>query len=66
MSVRDQSKVPSGYLWKKEDRNGKPYLGGVISLGIFGEVPIVIFEEEPQEGRTGGPDYVIRNATHER
>jgi len=63
--IRDQRKVPSGYLWEKEDKSGNKYLAGVISIGIFGEVPIVIFKEE-KKATEASPDYVIRNATDNR
>lgn len=64
--VRDQTKVPAGYLWKKTDRNGEEYLSGVISLGIFGEIPIVVFREGKKDNSDKGPDFVIRNATENR
>ena len=59
--VRDH-RFPVGHLWKKEDRNGKSYLAGVLSLGILGEIPIVVFEESSKD-RDGGADYTIRMAS---
>lgn len=60
--IRDQKKVAVGYLWKKTDSKGKPYIAGTISLGVFGEIPIVIFEEENKTSENA-PDYLIRSAT---
>lgn len=63
--LRDQSKVPCGYLWEKTDRQGRKYLAGVISFGIQGEIPIVVFKED-QKTNENAPDYVIRNATSDK
>lgn len=60
--LRDQTKVPVGYLWKKTDANGETYYAGVVSFGIQGEVPIVVFREKHEE-RDGKPDLVIRLAS---
>jgi len=60
--LRDQTKVPVGFLWIKKDRQGKEYLAGPLSIGVFGEVPIVIFREE-NKTNDKAPDYVIRLAT---
>lgn len=60
--LRDQTKIPIGYLWVKRDKQGKEYLAGPISLGLFGEVPIVIFKEETKLTDRAA-DYVIRMAT---
>ena len=60
--IRDQKRVPVGFLWVKKDKQGREFLGGVISLGIFGELPIVIFKEDRKENDKA-PDYVIRSAT---
>jgi len=60
--IRDQKKVPIGYLWVKKDKQGREFLGGVISLGIFGEIPIVVFKED-QKANDKAADYVIRSAT---
>jgi hypothetical protein len=64
--LRDQSKVPCGYFWEKTDKDGKPYWAGVISRGIDGEIPVVIFKEDPKEKKPGAPDFVMRNVTNER
>lgn len=61
--VRDQQRVPVGHFWNKTDREGKKFIAGVVSLGIFGEIPVVIFEEEKIPGRENAPDYVMRTAT---
>lgn len=63
--IRDQQKVPSGYLWEKEDKGGKTYWAGVISIGVFGEIPIVVFKED-RKTNEAAPDYVIRNATERK
>jgi len=63
--VRDQKKVPIGHLWIKKDRQNREYLAGVVSLGLFGEVPIVIFKEDKKDNEKA-PDYVIRSATENR
>lgn len=60
--IRDQQRIPVGHFWKKTDRSGRPYIAGVVSLGIHGEIPVVIFEEEKPEGRENAPDYVMRTA----
>lgn len=65
MALRDQNKIPCGYLWEKTDRAGKKYLAGVISMGVFGEVPVVVFKEENKTNENA-PDYVVRNATSNR
>lgn len=63
--LRDQNRIPVGHLWIKTDSNGNEYLAGVISFGIRGEVPIVVFREQNKRDDKA-PDYVIRNATSER
>lgn len=63
--VRDQKKVPCGYLWKKTDSQGKDYFAGTISVGIFGEIPIVVFFEEAKSHEKAA-DLVIRLATENR
>ena len=65
MAVRDQSKIPCGFLWEKIDKRGKPYLAGVISLGLFGEIPIAVFKEEKKETPESA-EYVVRNMINER
>lgn len=63
--VRDQSKIPCGFLWEKTDSRGKKYLAGSISLGIFGEIPIGVFKEDDKATEKSA-DYVIRNMVNER
>jgi uncharacterized protein (DUF736 family) len=60
--VRDQTKIPIGYLWIKKDKQGREYLAGPLSVGLFGEVPIVVFKEE-HKANERAPDYIIRLAT---
>ncbi len=60
--IRDQIKVPVGYLWIKKDKQGREFLGGVISLGLFGEVPIVVFKEDNKTNEKAA-DYIIKVAT---
>lgn len=60
---RPQKKLPIGVLWKKTDKQGNDYFAGVITFGILGEVPIVIFEEKFRENDKS-PHYVIRQATN--
>lgn len=61
--VRNQNKIPVGYLWEKTDRNGNKYLGGVISLGVFGEIPIVVFKNTTKnDGEDKTADWTIRSA----
>lgn len=60
--LRDQKKIPVGHLWIKTDRFGNEYLAGVISVGLFGECPIVVFREDKKDNEKA-PDYVIRSAT---
>jgi len=61
--IRSQKKIPIGVLWKKKDSNSNDYLAGVISLGLFGEIPIVVFEEKFKD-KPSSPDYIIRQATN--
>lgn len=63
--LRDQTKMPVGHLWKKEDKDGREFFAGVISLGLFGEIPIVIFPEKNKE-TAASPDFVIRVAKETR
>jgi hypothetical protein len=63
--LRDQNKIPCGYFWWKTDSRGKKYLAGVVSMGINGEIPVVIFEEE-NKPNDAAPDFVMRNAVNER
>lgn len=59
--LRDQTKMPVGHLWKKKDKDQRDYFAGVISLGLFGEIPIVIFPETKKD-TDAAPDFVIRVA----
>ena len=61
--IRAQKKLPVGVLWKKTDAKGDEYFAGVISLGLFGEIPIVVFEEKFKD-KEGSPDFIIRQATN--
>lgn len=63
--LRDQNKIPCGYFWEKTDSKGKTYLAGVVSMGLNGEIPVVIFKEE-NKPNPNAPDYVMRNAINER
>lgn len=61
--IRDTDS-PCGHLWSKVDTRGKQYLAGVISLGIFGEVPVVIFPTSKQSENQ--PDYTIHVASTQK
>lgn len=61
--IRDQKKQPCGVLWKKKDTHNNEYFAGVISLGVFGEIPVVVFEEKFKD-KEGAPDFIIRLATN--
>jgi hypothetical protein len=63
--LRDQNKIPCGYFWEKTDANGKKYFAGVVSMGINGEIPVVIFKEE-NKPNPAAPDYVMRNAVTDK
>ena len=63
--LRDQTKIPCGYLWKKTDSAGNEYWAGVISFGIRGEIPIVVFPETNKRDDKA-PDFVIRNANERK
>ena len=47
-----------GALWKKESKTGVTYLSGVVSMGVFGECPIVIFKTTEKRGESS-PDLII-------
>lgn len=57
-------KKPCGVLWEKRDAQGKMYLGGVLNLGLLGEIPVVIFKETEKKSLTS-PDYIVRVARKE-
>ena len=52
-----------GVLWKKTDKKNREYFSGNIDMGVMGEVPIMIFENEKAEEKH--PDYTIHLVTEE-
>jgi len=54
-------KKPCGVLWEKKDAQGRMYLGGVLNLGLLGEIPVVIFKETEKKNPMS-PDYIVRVA----
>ena len=47
-----------GALWKRTSKAGNKFLSGIINNGVFGEVPIAIFERQEKRSENS-PDYVI-------
>ena len=46
-----------GVLWKKQGKDGKPFLSGILDNGIHGEINIMVFPND-RKGESGkGPDY---------
>lgn len=51
-----------GVLWKKESKDGKKYLSGVLDLGLDGEAHIAIFPNDRKDTEKQ-PDYrIVLNA----
>ncbi|MBZ0158431.1 MAG: DUF736 domain-containing protein [Alphaproteobacteria bacterium] len=47
-----------GALWKRESRDGKKFLSGVLDLGPMGDVNIAVFVNDKKE-KDKHPDYNI-------
>jgi uncharacterized protein (DUF736 family) len=54
-----------GALWKKESKSGVTYLSGVVSMGVFGECPIVVFKTTEKRGESS-PDLIIYASAPQR
>ncbi len=46
-----------GALWDGTDKDGGKYLYGTISLGVFGEIRVVVFPNGYKEGTQ--PDHLV-------
>jgi hypothetical protein len=57
-----QDEPPVGFLWSKEDRNGDKFLGGVVSLGLLGEVPVVVLRNRTYTVGNSTPEFIMRVA----
>jgi hypothetical protein len=56
---------PIGALWQKRSQTGTTYLSGVVSMGVFGECPVVVFKAMEKRGENS-PDFIIYASTPQR
>ena len=56
---------PIGALWQKKSKTGTTYLSGVVSMGVFGECPVVVFKALEKRGESS-PDFIIYASTPQR
>jgi hypothetical protein len=56
---------PIGALWQKKSQTGTLYISGVVSMGVFGECPVVVFKAMEKRGESS-PDFIIYASTPQR
>lgn len=54
-----------GALWNRKSQNGTVYLSGVVSMGVFGECPVIVFKALEKRGETS-PDFIIYASNPQR
>jgi uncharacterized protein (DUF736 family) len=54
-----------GALWKKKSQTGTQYMSGMVSMGVFGECPVVVFAAMEKRSEQS-PDFIIYASTPQR
>lgn len=54
-----------GALWQRKSQSGTQYLSGIVSMGVFGECPVVVFKATEKRGESS-PDWIIYASTPQR